>query len=146
MTSGSRESLNIAPSVRSSHTSSASTTLELDLDPADEGSSRFSGLITPDPAGEIFMCWVSPLLCFKPSLENGFGEADVPGDDELEMLVGAFDCSSCSGLALWSANGGEGGFETGASHSFADDGASGEVGAPAPSFASLLLRICGKAR
>lgn len=141
MTSDLRDNLNIAPSVRSSHASSDSATLELGRPPADEGCSRFSGVITPDPAGDIFIRWVSPLLGFKPSREKGFGE-EVAEFDELEMLVVAFDCSSRSGLAFRSANGGDDGLDTGASLSFTDDAASGEEGTPAPSFASLLFRIC----
>lgn len=139
MTSGLRDNLKIPPSIRSPQTSSDSATIGLDRPPA-EGRSRFSGVITPEPAGDMLMRWVSPLLCFKPSCEKGFGE-EVAGDEELETFVVALDCSSRSGIAFRSAKGGDGGFDTGISLSFADDPASGERGAPAPSFANLLFRI-----
>lgn len=87
------------------------------------------------------MRWDSPLLCFKPSRVKGFGE-EVAEFDALGMLLVAVGGSPRSGLAFLSANGGDGGFETGASLSFAGDPDSGEGGAPAPSFANLLFRIC----
>lgn len=88
----------------------------------------------------MLMRWVSPLFCFKPSCEKGFGE-EVAGDEELETFMVSLDRSSGLGLAFRSTNGGDGGFDTGTSLSFADDPASGEGEAPAPSFANLLFRI-----
>ena len=89
----------------------------------------------------MLMRWVSPLLCFKPSCEKGFGE-EAAGEEELKRLVDSLDRSSGLGLTFRSANGGDGGSDTGTSLPFVDDPASDEGEAPAPSFANLLFRIC----
>ena len=90
----------------------------------------------------MFIRWLPPLVCFKPSCEKGFGD-EIEGVDVFVILRSAFGGSGCSPLAFWCASGGDDGSEAEGWSSVGDEAASAGEGTVDPSFASLLLRICG---